>query len=62
MVHGPCGPLKPSCPYMKDGKCTKGFPKQFQEETAIDEQGFATYKRPNNGRYVMKGGLKLDNR
>lgn len=43
MIRGPCGPLKPNFPCMRDGKCTKGFPKTFQETTSIDEQGFATY-------------------
>ena len=28
MVHGPCGVLKPSCPCMKDGLCTKQYPKR----------------------------------
>ncbi|KAG2659831.1 hypothetical protein PVAP13_1KG278905 [Panicum virgatum] len=62
MIHGPCGKDNPNCPCMKNGKCSKGFPKKFQEETTIDENGFAIYKRPNNGRYVQKGGVRLDNR
>ena len=28
MVHGPCGPLDPNCACMKDGLCTKNYPKQ----------------------------------
>lgn len=28
----------------------------------MDNQGFVTYKRPNNGRYIIKSGNKLDNR
>ena len=35
MVHTPCGPNNPTAPYMKDGKCSKGFPKPFREETTI---------------------------
>ncbi|KAJ1264872.1 hypothetical protein BS78_08G035200 [Paspalum vaginatum] len=62
MMHGPCGPSFPRCPCMKKGKCSKGYPKPFQESTTITEDGFALYKRPNNGRFVEKGGVKLDNR
>ncbi|KAJ1279261.1 hypothetical protein BS78_04G142100 [Paspalum vaginatum] len=62
MMHGPCGPSFPRCPCMKKGKCSKGYPKPFQESTTITEDGFALYRRPNNGRFVEKGSVKLDNR
>ncbi len=29
-VGGPCGALHPSCPYMVNGACSKGYPKTFQ--------------------------------
>lgn len=45
-----------------DRKCTKHFPKKFNEETTIDEDGFAIYRRRNNGRSITRGGTKLDNR
>jgi hypothetical protein len=45
MVHGPCGKLNPNSPCMKDGKCSKNYPKSFHDETSIDENGFAIYKR-----------------
>ncbi|GMF63250.1 unnamed protein product [Phytophthora fragariaefolia] len=33
MMHGPCGAANPSCACMKDGKCTKGYPKPLAEVT-----------------------------
>ncbi|KAL3118842.1 hypothetical protein niasHT_008189 [Heterodera trifolii] len=75
MIHGPCGNLNPNCPCMeefvdKNGmrgrKCSKGYPKAFQEETVVLENGLALYARPNDGRTVQvfaNGGRhELDNR
>lgn len=61
MMHGPCGPNHERCPCMKNGKCSKRVPKKYQSQTMIDENGFAIYKRPDNKRYVQKGGTRLDN-
>jgi hypothetical protein len=47
---------------MKDNKCSKNFPKQFQDETIVDDFGFTIYKRRDDGRYIIKNGIKLDNR
>ena len=33
MIHGPCGHLNPHSICMKDGKCTKKYPKEFTETT-----------------------------
>jgi hypothetical protein len=35
---------------MKDGKCTKNYPKAFCEETTFREDGYPEVARPNNGR------------
>lgn len=62
MMHGPCGSDNKKCPCMKDGKCSKHFPKDFQDETFIDECGFTIYRRRNDGRFILKNGVSLDNR
>ena len=61
MMHGPCGVLNDKCVCMKDKLCSKHFPKNFQPETIIDENGFALYRRRDNGRRVFKNGHWLDN-
>jgi hypothetical protein len=62
MVHGPCGRYNPKCSCMKDGRCSKIYPEEFNATTIVNENGFAVYKRPNNQRFVIKGSIKLDNR
>jgi len=61
MVHGPCGRSNMNCPCMKNSKCSKRFPKPYQDETLVNENGFAMYRRRNNDLFVHKGGKKLDN-
>ena len=61
MMHGPCGLEYQNCPCMDKNRCTKKFPKNFNESTFIDEHGYAIYKRPNNGRTVNKSGADLHN-
>jgi hypothetical protein len=39
----------------------KNFTKQLHETTTVDENYFVVYKRPNNQRFVIKGGIRLDN-
>ncbi|GKB11257.1 hypothetical protein Tco_0845180 [Tanacetum coccineum] len=61
MMHGPCGADNPSCPCTIDFKCTKKFPKQFNETTVIDDNGYAIYKRRNDGNTITKSGTDLHN-
>lgn len=62
MMHGPCGNAKLHSPCMKDGRCTKHFPKEFVSESHVDENGYPLYRRRDDGRKVEKGGIILDNR
>lgn len=62
MIHGPCH-VKKDCPYLDDdGKCTKGFPKQFSNETIASDDGFPLYRRRQSNRTVKVKGVTLDNR
>ena len=62
MVHGPCGQYNPKSPCMKNGVCSKHYPKEYNDETTIDGFGFPVYRRRNNGLFVMKNGIPLDNK
>ncbi|XP_057455303.1 uncharacterized protein LOC130746629 isoform X1 [Lotus japonicus] len=61
MLHGPCGYGFQKSPCMVYGKCSKFFPKKFQESTIIDEDGYPIYKRRDTGVYVEKKGIRMDN-
>nr|GFA08156.1 hypothetical protein [Tanacetum cinerariifolium] len=61
MMHGPCDADNPSCPCTIEYKCTKKFPKQFNETTMIDDSGYALYKRRNDGNIIKKSGTDLHN-
>ncbi|WVZ69470.1 hypothetical protein U9M48_018246, partial [Paspalum notatum var. saurae] len=49
MIHGPCGNANPSSQCMKDGKCSKRYPKKFRSETTFDQDGYPLYRRRDNG-------------
>lgn len=61
MMHGPCGHVRPTSPCMKSGRCSKFYPKSFVNLTTIDQDGFHVYKRRDDGRFIEKGGIFLDN-
>ncbi|CAH1423180.1 unnamed protein product [Lactuca virosa] len=62
MMHGPCGSDNPKCPCMSENKCSKNFPKPFLENTSVDSNGYPMYRRRNDGSFIEKSGVKLDNR
>jgi hypothetical protein len=62
MTHGPCGAEKPNAPCMKDGSCSKHFPKGFCEFTSVNGEGYPTYRRRDDHREHEVRGHKFDNR
>nr|KAJ0209704.1 hypothetical protein LSAT_V11C400181780 [Lactuca sativa] len=62
MIHGPCGAENINCPCMVDKKCSKNFPKQFSNHSFVDQNGFPLYRRRNDGHFVEKSRVRLDNR
>ncbi|XP_065640451.1 uncharacterized protein LOC136073037 [Hydra vulgaris] len=48
MIHGPCGILNPNSSCMKDGICTKKFPKEFNPHTVATFNGYPHYRRLDN--------------
>jgi len=62
MLHGPCGISNKSLPCMKNGKCSRLFPKKFLRTTTISEDGFSHYRRRNDSLTVTKNDVCLDNR
>ncbi|KAL7142072.1 hypothetical protein ABFS83_08G098100 [Erythranthe nasuta] len=61
MIHGSCGLANQNSPCMKDGICTKQFPKSFVNRTEADADGYPVYKIRENGRTVVKKKTYLDN-
>lgn len=69
MIHGPCGHFHRQSPCMKDGRCTKKFPRQFVKETLTGDDGYPTYRRrsPEDGGFttvvkVASENVSVDNR
>lgn len=51
MIHGPCCEINPTSPCMKNGICSKKYPRKFVSETQTGKEGYPLYRRrdPNNG-------------
>ncbi|KAL4381047.1 uncharacterized protein [Arachis hypogaea] len=62
MIHGPCVTLRPTSLCMKDGKCSKFYPKKFQNETTFVAEGYPIYKCRDMGVVVNINGVDIDNR
>ena len=50
------------CKYRDPLHCAKGFPKNYQEQTVIQDSGYPHYARINNGIVYRKGAFYFDNR
>ncbi|KIH67100.1 hypothetical protein ANCDUO_02572, partial [Ancylostoma duodenale] len=63
MIHGPCGPLNPNSPCMKDRKCTKKYPREFIQETQTGNDGYPLYRRrrPGEGRFTAIVKVRKNN-
>ncbi|XP_058752651.1 uncharacterized protein LOC131625838 [Vicia villosa] len=62
MMHRPCGPSRMKSQCMKNRKCSKYFPKKYQEETVVDLDGYPLYRRRSNSHVINKNGVDLENR
>ena len=47
---------------MDGGSCTKHYPKNFCDDTIIEENGFVRYRHRDDGRCVIIRGKYIDNR
>nr|XP_047122898.1 uncharacterized protein LOC100214625 [Hydra vulgaris] len=62
MIHGPCGILNLNSPCMKDGVCSKNYPKDFNANTVAVHNGYSRYRRRDNGLVINIKGKNVDNR
>ncbi|XP_066451124.1 uncharacterized protein [Eleutherodactylus coqui] len=68
MIHGPCGNFNTHSQCIKDGKCSKRYPKPFLNETQTGDDGYPKYRRrsPSEGGFTVtiekaQGTWVLDN-
>ena len=62
-MHSSCGAFGINKPCMnQNGVCTKGFPQEFSDETALPSEKYPVYRRRDDGRCIEKRGAVLDNR
>lgn len=62
MINGLCSVLNPNSVCMRDGKCTKDYPKRFNEFTCESLKEYPLYRRRDNGIIVEVRGSCGNNR
>jgi hypothetical protein len=62
MIHGPCGQLNKLSPCMKDGKCSKRYPRKLIQETQTAEDGYPAYRRRKQGEGGYTYQMKMSHR
>ena len=62
MMHGPCGPAFPDAPFMcGHSTCKKYFPKDYCQQTYIDDAGYVHYRRRDVHVNRLQQNMCLDN-
>jgi len=54
MIDGSCGAARFKSPCMKEGRYSNFFPKKFTSSTSIDEDGYPSHRRRDDGVVVEK--------
>jgi hypothetical protein len=65
MLHGPCGLLNTAASCMKrsNGKyCDRRYPREFCNETSLNDDGYPLYRRRDSGIVVEKHGFIFTNK
>ncbi|XP_065645770.1 uncharacterized protein LOC136076223 [Hydra vulgaris] len=60
-IHGLCGILNPNSPCIKDGVCSKNYPKKFNANTVAVHNGYPQYRRRDDGLVINIKGNNVDN-
>ena len=55
-MHGPCGEDDPNCPCMKNGVCSCGYKKDWEDTTVLPDgmDNYIVMRRREDGRKVKK--------
>nr|GEV56260.1 DNA helicase [Tanacetum cinerariifolium] len=61
MVHGPCGPTHTDVVCMKEGTCSKKYPKKYNNKTFFEKDGHVHYQRRESDVYVARRDAELYN-
>ncbi|XP_065665574.1 uncharacterized protein LOC136086999 [Hydra vulgaris] len=62
MIHSPCEILNPNSPCIKDGVCSKNYPKEFNADAVAVHNGYPQYRRCDDGLVINIKGNNVDNR